>query len=102
MALQYGHHKAISVYLEGIKQFQDMPGPEVIWELLIAKNKDGKPGFFVAQIMDQEKDIRAYVKESRQFGSVVPKVIKELLVSRTANGTPIKISTEVKHPEFVS
>ena len=85
MAQGKGHWEAVSAYIDGIKQFQDMLEPEVIWELLIAKNKHGKPGFFVAQILDQEKAIRAYVKGVKQFGGVVPKVIKELLVSVGGN-----------------
>ena len=62
MALQEGWSEAVSAYIEGIKQLQDIIEPEVIKELLAGKREDGVPGLFMARHNGHQEAVRAYVE----------------------------------------
>ena len=87
MALQNGHHETVSAYFECIKQLGDIIEPEVIKELLAAKDEDGTPGLFMALQLGNQGAISAYIEGIKQLQDIIePDVIKELLAARDENG----------------
>ena len=89
MALQNGHHEAISAYIEVIKQLRDMLGPEFIKELLAAKTRDETPGLFKALGYGHWEAVSAYIEGIKQFqGILEPEVLWELLIAKDKYGNP--------------
>ena len=87
VALQNGHHEAISAYFEVIKQLRDTIEPGVIWELLAAKDKIGTSGLHMALEHGHPQAIRAYVEGIKQFGAIIePGGLKELLAAKDEFG----------------
>ena len=89
MALQFGHHQAISTFLEFIKQYGHIIEPQVTWELLAAKRENEVPGLFMALQKGHHKAVSAYFEGITQLRDIIgPEAIKELLAAKDGDGTP--------------
>ena len=83
-----GHQKAVSAYLESMKQLRDIIEPEVIRELLVTKGANGVPGLCAALENGHQEVARVYIEGIEQFAGITgPGVIKELLATKVGNET---------------